>query len=355
MRAREHACRYEQSLRPASRRPRAVPARGGVVVFAAALFACALAMEDARPAGESVLKSAPFAHPRRVEIRGLPIGFGGTPISTEEPFVSRDGRFLFFNSGKRENRKDLHYAERLAGRWVYRGPLGPRVNDPREVQANPTMDRRCNLLYLDTAGKTMIRIARFSPDRGRVDSIRDVDGLPGKKVELFARKVRGNMGVEVSADGSYLFFSRATWRLKRGSRGFTVGKLLDSDILFARREGTRYVYDAAETRRMMGRINTPDLEYAASISTDGLELFFTRLALADYKSGRIRSRILRAARPSVTAPFGEPEMVRAIGSRAFVEGPAISGDGKTLYYHKLDGAKFRIYQVRRGGSRRSPR
>ena len=37
-----------------------------------------------------------FRNPQAVEINGLPLGAGGTPISTEEPFISRDGRFLFF-------------------------------------------------------------------------------------------------------------------------------------------------------------------------------------------------------------------------------------------------------------------
>ncbi|MCD6486228.1 MAG: hypothetical protein J7K35_02725 [Syntrophobacterales bacterium] len=225
--------------------------------------------------------------------------------------------------------------------------MRPKINNSKEVQANPTMDGNYNFLYLDSAVKSMIRIAKFSPDNGKLYSLREVEGIPKKKVKLIDQKVSGNMGVEISADGTYLFFSRATWKLKMGVNGFTIGKLLDSDILFARKRGNKYIYNKAETKHIMRRINTSDLEYAASISFDGLELFFTRFVLADYKMGKIRSRIMRSTRTSLSEPFSEPEMIDAIGCSDFVEGPAISGDAKELYYHKLVGKKFRIYKVSR--------
>ncbi len=123
--------------------------------------------------------------------------------------------------------------------------------------------------------------------------------------------------------------------------------LKGSDILFVRKRGDKYVYDYAEAKRIMKHINTSDLEYAASISSDKLELFFTRLRLADFKTGTIRSRIMRSTRSSVSDTFGKPEVIEAIGGSDFVEGPAISGDGRELYYHKHDGKKFRIYKVTR--------
>jgi hypothetical protein len=97
----------------------------------------------------------------------------------------------------------------------------------------------------------------------------------------------------------------------------------------------------------MMHINTPDLDYAASISADGLELFFTRFSLADFKARRIRSKIMRATRKNVLDAFGKPEVIESIGQSDFVEGPAISSDGKALYYHKHSGKKFRIYKVTR--------
>jgi hypothetical protein len=284
-----------------------------------------------------------FANPQPVAVQALPRGSGGTPLSTEEPFVSRDGRFLFFNSAQHENNKDLHYAEWRDGRWVYRGEIGSGINNSKEVQGNPTMDRHGNFLFIDSGTETMMRAGRFRADSGRVEDVREVTGVPAKKVRLLAQEVHGNMGVEVTADGDLAFFSRATWDLN----GIAIGRIKGSELLFATKRGDRFVYDETEARRVLARINTEDLEYAASISADGLELFFTRLPEAGLASGKVRSHIMRATRASDTAAFGEPAVVEAIGTSDFVEGPAIAPDGRTLYYHKREGDKFRLYKVTR--------
>lgn len=285
---------------------------------------------------------APFTNPRPVAIENLPPGYGGTPISTEEPFVSRDGRFLFFNTHKLENNKDLHFAEWIGGRWFYRGAIGPRINTVKEVEGNPTMDAHYNFYYIDTKTSHMARGARFDPRTGRLGALREIMGIPDREVKIF-RYFKGNMGVEVSADGEYLYFSRATWKMN----GFKLGMFLDSDILFSQRHGGRYVYNEAQARRIMRNVNTSDMEYAASISADGLELFFTRLPLADLKRGVLHSWIMRATRNNLSEPFGRPQIIAAIGGNDFVEGPSIDPTGTQLYYHKKVGEKFRLYKVSR--------
>lgn len=283
-----------------------------------------------------------FGPPEPVAVSGLPMGAGESPLSTEEPYVSRDGRFLFFNSGEAEGNKDLHYAEATARGWEYRGALGPDVNTRKEVEGNPTMDRAGIFYFVDGGVPAMIRTGRFSPD-GRLLDLARVAAAPARKVELFAQRVTGNMGVEVSADGSTLYFDRATWRLA----GIRVRSILACDILLMTRTATGFAFDEARARRVLANVNGPDIDYAESISADDLELFFTRLAVADVESGNVRSRIMRAVRPSRDAPFEAPEMVASIGDRDFVEGPALTDDGRTLYYHKRVGQKFRLFRVRR--------
>lgn len=287
-------------------------------------------------------EEATFATPQPVPIANLPQGYGNSPISTEEPFVSRDGRFLFFNSGDKENHKDLHFAEWKSGRWQYRGEMGPKVNTAKEVEGNPTMDADYNFLYIDSSTKTMARKSHFYPITGKLGAIREVKGIPEREVKPF-RRFQGNMGVEVSADGETLYFSRATWQM----RGFSLGPFEDSDILFSQRKEGKYVYDEAEAKRVMQYINTPDLEYAASISADGLELFFTRLPLDDLKKGKVHSWIMHATRSNRLEAFSRPKVIDAIGREHFVEGPSITPDGKELYYHRREGEKFRLYKVTR--------
>lgn len=282
-----------------------------------------------------------FSKPQKVTVLGLPVWYGGTPMSIEEPFVSRDGQFLFFNSNERENKKDLHYAKLINGRWVYRGEIGPGINRLKQVDANPSMDRHYNFYFIASETKSFIKRGRFDPVRGEVTGVEEMGGFPNIDPLLLKFKVNTNMGVEVSADGNTAYFSRATFKMV----GMKVKGILASDILFCEKVDGRFVYREKYAKRIMAKINTDDLEYAASITNDGLRLFFTRLSAKDLAAGHIRSRIMYATRRSTDEPFGAPKIVGPIGTSDFVEGPAISGDGKALYYHKREDNKFKLYKV----------
>ena len=58
-------------------------------------------------------------------------------------------------------------------------------------------------------------------------------------------------------------------------------------------------------------------------------------------------RIYRAARTGPTATFAAPQLVSAI--TGFVEGPTLSPDEKSLYYHRHNTAngRFEIHRVTR--------
>lgn len=219
-------------------------------------------------------------------------------------------------------------------------PLGPNVNTLKEVQGNPTMDRDYNFYFVDTRVNRMVQSARFVPATGILSNVREFEGVLKRDVRFLAWKITGNMGVEASADGRTIYFSRTTWRL------YLVfpGKILASDLLLTELQGNRFIFNEAAP---MQHINTPDLEYAACISTDGRELFFARLPIASIKSGKVHSMIMRATRPSRSAPFGMPKEIQAIGHRDFVEAPTLSSNGRELYYHKFIGQKFRLFKVTR--------
>ena len=91
----------------------------------------------------------------------------------------------------------------------------------------------------------------------------------------------------------------------------------------------------------MRNVNSSDLEYAACISADGLTLFFTRVN----RGLTGDARIFMATRSSLTAPFAKPLRLTAIDG--FVEGPTLSPDEKSLYYHRRDGDRFVLYRVTR--------
>ena len=167
-------------------------------------------ISPARPTAPAIpVERGNFRNAEKVKVSSLPKGHGGTPLAIEEPFVARDGKFLFFNSNQQEGEKDLHY------------------------------------------------------------------------------------------------------------------------------------------KRVMRNINSNELDYAAGISKDGLEIFFTRFEVSNYANRKLESRIMRATRSAVNQPFGKPEVVEAIGARHFVEGPALSADEKELFYHRHVNGKSRLFRVTR--------
>jgi hypothetical protein len=117
-----------------------------------------------------------------------------------------------------------------------------------------------------------------------------------------------------------------------------------ADIFIAKKQGD--VFERApDNDAVLKLVNTKALEYAPAISSDGLELFFTRV---EKITATAEPRIWRAARKSIHDPFGEPQLVSAI--TGFAEGPTLSPDGLSLYYHAREGGKFVIIRVTRKAS-----
>jgi len=102
------------------------------------------------------------------------------------------------------------------------------------------------------------------------------------------------------------------------------------------------VRDNGEFKRissdLFANVNTDALEYAACLSVNQLELFFTRLTGTD-------AAIYRSVRSDRTQQWSLPVRVPAISG--FAEAPALSPDGRSLYYHALRGSRFVIERVHR--------
>jgi Tol biopolymer transport system component len=264
-----------------------------------------------------------FRKPQQVTIQGY-----DNKKDAMEPFLSRDGRYLFFN-----NRNDfrgntnLHYAERINDIiFKYSGEL-KKVNTP-VLETTSSLDSHGNFYFCSTRNysKTLSTLyyGYFHKD-GKISDIKLVRGvsLQYKGSILFA---------EISSDGKTLFLADGEFKnFLPQSAGITIAEK-DSDR-FRR---------LPESNALMININTRKLEYAPAISSDLLELFFTRAEPATSDS---KPEIFRATRSSTKEPFGLPERIAAI--TGFAEAPALSPDGRSLYYHKFVGDRFVIYRITR--------
>lgn len=267
-------------------------------------------------------QSAEFTNPQPVVIEG----YDGDAM---EPFLSRDGRRLFFNNRNTpEENTDLHWAEAVTpARFIYRGKISG-VNTEK-LEGVPSMDENGLLYFISTRSyfKTCSTVYRARFTDGHARDVQLVEGLSKKK--------RGHLifDAEVSADGKTLIAVDGV---------FSGGSAPDkADLFIASRNGARFER-SPDSAKIFANINTSSLEYAPSMSADGMELFFTRVTGALFWRDL---SIMHAERKNLASPFGKPKRIDAI--KGFVEAPALNRDGRSLYYHQKTGGTFKIYRVTR--------
>ncbi|HEX3395867.1 MAG TPA: hypothetical protein VHS76_04135, partial [Steroidobacteraceae bacterium] len=279
-------------------------------------------------AGKSDVPAAvpPFAYVAFGDASQVTIaGYSGDAM---EPFISRDGRYLFFNnSNDPAVNTDLFYAARIDdANFRFLGPV-QGVNTP-SLDAVASLDTLGNFYFVSTRSYSTTRstIYRGSFAGGAVSSI--------ALVEEISRHVTGmvNFDAEISADGHTLWFVDGH---------FSNGAPDAADIVIAE-QGPNGFVRRTDSASILQNVNTAALEYAPCTSADGLELFFTRY---DPKRSGSMPGIYRAVRADVNASFEIPQRVAA--ATGFVEAPTLSGDGHTLYFHKKVGGKFVIYRAAR--------
>jgi len=259
-----------------------------------------------------------FSNPQRVTIRG----YDGDAM---EPFLSRDGKILFFNNlNDPKVNTNLYWAERVDDlTFQFKGEVGG-VNT-LALEGVASMDRDGMFYFVsprsyDQTASTLYR-GHFA--NGSVSGVELVPGVSLAKPGIV------NFDAEISADGNTLYFVESQ---------FEHGGPRWAHILLARRNGNVFVR-SADSDRLMKTINAGTLNYAPATSASGLEIFFTRVDPGGPPA------IYVARRTDIAAPFGEPVKIEA--ASGFVEGPTLSPDEKSLYYHKREDGHFVLYRLTR--------
>lgn len=265
-----------------------------------------------------------FVEPRCLTIAG----YAGDAM---EPFVTRDGRYLLFNSSNAPDAQTDVFVARLSEDGASAELIGPLVGiNSAALDGVPTVTAAGTLYFVSLRSyestAASIYQAQFAAGESRDPVL--VEGLPAEHGTV-------HFDVEASADGLMLLYSRGEFR------GGTVPERADLEVAIG--SGARFTR-SRELSATLANVNTDDaLEYAAALSTDGRELFFTRL------TGN-RAAIYRAVRAEgPAAPFGPPGRLAAIDG--FAEAPALSATGEYLYYHRRAPEGFRICRVRRVAER----
>jgi hypothetical protein len=306
----------------------------GLIPGALALGALVLVATGGGPAGAApavrptVVRPTVVAHTYGAFTDPRPVPIEGYSGSAMEPFMAPDGRTLFFNTPNvAPGIPTLQYASRAGpDAFDYRGPVRG-ANVAGFLSGTPALDRSSELYFVSTrsyvsTGSTVYS-GRFGAGR-----LRRLHLVPG----VTAGSGLVDFDVDVSPDGSRLYVS--------------VGRFVDgsaptsAELVVYDRVGTGFVPDPRSTRLLAEVNRAGSLTYAAAVSADGRELFFTQ---AD-PVGSV-PEIEEAVRSGPGQPFGPGTPIGAI--TGFAEAPSISADGTTLYFHRLVGTTYEIERVTR--------
>jgi len=263
-----------------------------------------------------------FSQPIKVNV----IGYSGNLM---EPCLSRDGNTLLFNNlNAAPENTNLHWSTRINdSTFQYNGELSG-VNTPH-LEGVPALGNNSKLYFVSTRYylDSLSTIFQSDYSNGTVSNIQLVHGISKTKPGWV------NFDVDISADGNTMYFVDGE---------IPQAMPTSADLVMARKtaNGFERLSNSAE---LMKNINTRALEYAACISTDQLEIFFTRIKLPITQSSL--SEIYVSKRSNTNEAFGIPSKISSISG--FAEATTLSPNGKNLYYHKKDGDKFNLYMVKR--------
>jgi len=266
----------------------------------------------------ALLLFSEFVNPTAVTISG----YSGEAM---EPFITRDGRYLIFNNSNAATDTNLQWAERIDDvTFAWRGSLDGANSSALDAVASVDADN--NIYFISTRNPALTTIYRGTFDHGAVSNVVPIPGLtvPGHL----------NFDVEVSSDGSTLYFADGVFS------GGPVPSAADLAIAVKGADGQFHRTSGGE----LTAINTPALEYAACLSEDQLELFFTRIVDGV-------PAIFHSTRADRASPWQPPQRLSAI--TGFVEAPALAPNGSALYYHANRNGRFVIERVTRQPRRRA--
>ncbi len=290
----------------------------GILFLYSVLGGCQDNSEVSSPGNE--IPDTEFGNPERVVIQG----YAGHAM---EPFVSRDGQYLFFNNlNSPAVNTNIHYATRIGDLlFEYQGEIIGVNTD--SLEGVPSMDADCNFYFISTRSyfSNLSTIHRGVFADGIVSEVGLVQEIHSSEIGQLI------FDVEINTEGNTLYsvdgiYSGNAWP---DSADFFIA--VKNGAVFERLENSDEIFQ---------NINTNDLEYAACISADGLEFFFTRLVIDG-----LQFSTYRTTRSNVDEPFGIPERIEAI--EGFAEAPALSPDENSLYYHKKIDNLFVIFRVTR--------
>jgi len=256
-----------------------------------------------------------------------------------EPFLSRDGRYLFWNSRNVGANVSLQVGVFVNSTYIkYLDEMTGQANSPiPHLDAVPSMDMNNNFYWVSTRDYPQnpqnLQTGVFdAPTHG----IPRASHVEGSFYHSNADCCWICMDQEINEDGSILFFSNAFFPFPPGP----IPSFSNISLAIRAEDGTWMEHpNAVKIMETVNNVVDPmQLRYSpASLGKESLELYFTVRVSEDVVSG-----IFVAKRASADDVFGPVERLRletnGPGFKVYLEpeAPTISSDGKLLMFNRMD-------------------
>jgi len=271
----------------------------------------------------------------------IDVTINGLSFDAMEPFISPNGNYLFFNNINDGINTKLYYATRVNdSTFNYVGELtGTNQTITPYLDAVADLDANGNFYWTSTRNypTELNNLFHGTFNNGNVSAIERVQGnfnmnTPGWLV----------MDHGISLDGQYLYFSNARFDevncvgpcetnlgIAQKENGSTFTKLPDSASILQNINDANYIY------------------YAPCISSDNLELYYTRYSKGDITSSTV-FEICVAVRPDASSNFSVPKVLFSELIANLIEAPTLTVDKSIIYYHQKTSNSHKIVMRYRG-------
>nr|WP_321247189.1 hypothetical protein [uncultured Psychroserpens sp.] len=257
----------------------------------------------------------------------IEVTINGLSFDAMEPFLSPNGTYLFFNNINDGINTKLYYATRVNdSTFNYVGELiGTNQTTSPHLDAVADMDVDGNFYWTSTRNypAELNNLFHGTFNSGNVDNIERVEGdfnmnTPGWLV----------MDHGISLDGQFLYFNNArfddtnclgacetTLGIAQKINATTFNTLPNSSSILQNINDANYIY------------------YAPCISSDNLELYYTRYLKGDITASTT-FEICVAVRPNSTSEFSIPAVLFSETIANLIEAPTLTVDKSIIYYHQ---------------------
>ncbi len=263
------------------------------------------------------------------------VTINGLSFDAMEPFISPNGNYLFFNNLNDGINTKLYYATKVNdSTFNYVGELrGANQTTTPHLDAVADMDSNGNFYWTSTRNypAELNNLFHGTFNAGNVNDIERVQGdfnmnIPGWLV----------MDHGISLDGQFLYFSNARFDDKD-----CVGPC-ETTLGIAQKDNSSTFSTLPNSTSILQNINDVNyIYYAPCISSDNLELYFTRYLKGEITPGTI-FEICVAVRNNSSSIFSVPKVLFSEVISNLIEAPTLTIDKNIIYYHKKTSDSHKI-------------